>query len=120
MDITQSIVVVSWVFVIEPAFEEETRSRHMANNPFSVPFWICISMYSWSTKLKVCVFLVSFLQVGLQRGYYIRIGGQSADVGKGKMASAMKRELQSIARRGMWWSGLIEAAWWLVFVLLLL
>jgi hypothetical protein len=97
-----------------------SRSSWSANHPFRVPFWFCIPMYGWGAKPEVWVFLVSFWQAGLQCGYYVGIGGQSAYVREGEMVGAVKGELKGVPRRS-WreWSR-VEATRWLFLVPFLL
>ena len=110
MDITQSIIVISRVLIIEAALEKETRCWDIGDNPFSVPYWLGIPLDGRGPKPEVWVFFVSLWQISLQCSYYVGIGGEGIYVGKGKVVSAMEYKLQSIAWRGAVWQSVVEAA----------
>ena len=80
--VPQSIIMVRWVLVVEPALHEEARSRYMRDDPLCLPSRIGVSMDGWRAKEDIRILLVPFRQTGLKSCMDVGVCREAGKVGE--------------------------------------
>ena len=110
VDVAQSIVMVSWIFVVDTALEPEARGGYIGHDPVAVPYRVGVLAYGLCTPHQRGVFLVSCWEGGVQLGDNEGVCGESVDVCEREVVGAVEGELDRVARRRTRYWGAVEAA----------
>ena len=80
MHVSKPVIMVGRILIVEPAFEEEARSRHMCYDPLCLPLWVCVPMNGRSAQEQVWVLLVSLLQARYEGRMNVRISREGRKI----------------------------------------
>lgn len=110
MDVAESVVVVSGIFVVDASLELETRRRYVGNDPLAVPYRLGGSSYSWCTESHVRILLVPRWETGIQLHIKVRIGREGIEISHWETIGSMEDEFYGVPRGSVWNGSFVETS----------
>lgn len=108
-DISKLVVAIDRVLVVNAAYQLETRSGDIGDNPFTIPNRVDIPGNGRGAEYEIWILFVATRKGGGKAGEDKRVSGQGADISNGEIGGAMKGEFEGEAWRRVGDGSTIEA-----------
>ncbi len=110
VDITQPVIVVGGVLVIDASFKLEPSRRDVGEDPFAIPYGVGRSSDGRRTKSHVRILFMPRWKTGVQLAVDIWIGRKRVEIGHWKTGGTVKGDLDGVAWGRVWYRGFIETS----------